>query len=62
METYRGYQIRKSGKMFWKATLDGHSNALNQRFLSVEAVKAAINATVEHRVYTPEEYRTVYPK
>lgn len=59
VETYKGYQIRKSGtkypyfKVFWT---DGHT----ERFRSIEAARVAIDS--QGRVMTPEEHAIMHPE
>ena len=61
MEIYREHKIRKSGKMFFKVQApDGHY--FGSRVVSVAAAKATIDATIENRPYTREEYKIVYPE
>lgn len=61
MTTYKNYKIKKSGKHLFKVYQNGQSCAW-QRFTSIEAAKAVIDANSEHRVMTPAEHALVYAK
>ena len=59
-ETYKGYQIRKSGKHLYKIITSDEQRPFFHRFMSVEAAKVAIDS--QGRVMTKEEHAIVYPK
>lgn len=57
--TYKGFQIRKSGKRLFKVMENGKQKIFH-RFSSVEGAVCGINASIEKRPYTKEEHRIVY--
>jgi hypothetical protein len=56
---YRNHKIRRSGQQFFRI-ISPAGHPLNHRVRTIEAAKAMIDATVEHRVYTPEEWQLVH--
>lgn len=58
VETYKGYQIRKSGSTLYKVIQDG-KQPFFQRFTSVAAARVAIDS--QGRVMTAEEHAIMYP-
>jgi len=57
---HKAHRITKSGRFFKVFKPEG-GNLTYQRFVSIEAAKCCIDATLEKRSYTAKEYATVYP-
>ncbi len=63
METYKGYQIKKSGKYLYKVIEPADARPFFHRFVSIAAAKVEIDCRLDGgRVMTPAEHRIVYPE